>query len=123
MPEWYNLIFNLAFVALLMYGFVAVTGIIGDTGDVHAGDHDFGGHDAGGHDAGGHDAGGHDAGDHGVGIGTHPMQCGVGEDAVEFVRESQGGPIRQARVDTARFRRAHHGRIGVDAHDGAAQLG
>src|SRR5262245_17394316 len=67
MLEWYNLIFNLAFVALLMYGFVAVTGIIGDTGDVHAGDHDFGGHDAGGHDAGGHDVGGHGHDVHGGG--------------------------------------------------------
>jgi hypothetical protein len=64
MLDWYNLIFNLAFVALLMYGFVAVTGIIGDTGDVHAGDHDFGGHDAGGHDAGDHDAGDHGGGHH-----------------------------------------------------------
>jgi hypothetical protein len=70
MLEWYNLIFNLAFVAVLMYGFVAVTGIIGDTGDVHAGDHDLGGHDGGGHDAGGHDAGSHDA-DHGGGEGGH----------------------------------------------------
>jgi hypothetical protein len=60
MLEWYNLIFNLAFVALLMYGFVAMTGIIGDTGDVHVGDHDIGGHDVGGHDVGGHDVGGHD---------------------------------------------------------------
>ena len=60
MLEWYNLIFNLAFVALLMYGFVAATGILGDTGDVHGGEHDFGGHDAGGHDAGGHDVGDHD---------------------------------------------------------------
>src|SRR5262245_21043960 len=65
MLEWYNLIFNLAFVALLMYGFVAVTGIIGDTGDIHAGDHDIGGHDAGGHDAGGHDVGGHHGGSEG----------------------------------------------------------
>jgi hypothetical protein len=65
MLEWYNLIFNLAFVALLMYGFVAMTGIIGDTGDVHVGDHDIGGHDVGGHDAGGHDHGGGDGGHHG----------------------------------------------------------
>jgi len=64
MLEWYNLIFNLAFVALLMYGFVAMTGIIGDTGDVHVGDHDVGGHDVGGHDVGGHEAGGHDVGGH-----------------------------------------------------------
>ncbi len=66
MLEWYNLIFNLAFVALLMYGFVAMTGIIGDTGDVHVGEHDVGG-GAGGHDAGGHDAGDH----HGGGDGGH----------------------------------------------------
>src|SRR6185503_11668467 len=62
MLEWYNLIFNLAFVALLMYGFVAVTGIIGDTGDVHVGDHDIGGHDVGDHHGG---EGGHHEGAHG----------------------------------------------------------
>src|SRR6185503_2596944 len=62
MLEWYNLIFNLAFVALLMYGFVAMTGIIGDTGDVHVGDHDIGGHDVGGHDVGGHEVGDHHGG-------------------------------------------------------------
>ena len=69
MLGWYNLIFNLAFVALLMYGFVAMTGIIGDTGDVHVGDHDIGGHDVGGHDVGGHDVGDHDV--HRGGEGAH----------------------------------------------------
>ena len=59
MLEWYNLIFNLAFVALLMYAFVAMTGIIGDTGDVHVGEHDVGGHDVGGHDVHGGAEGGH----------------------------------------------------------------